>query len=106
MPNQQVPQGMEVRPVRIEGVKMYPVYSSNLLAIGYEDGRLIVLFNSGQVYSYSPVPAQVYKDFFTKESVGSFFTREIRDRYPFERLTNRNEDHSERFRSEIRRIFG
>lgn len=107
MPNQStIPRDMEVRPVRIHGIKMYPVYSSNLLAVGYEDSKLIVLFRSGQVYSYAPVPPQVYKDFFSKESVGSYFSREIRDRYPATRLTTQNEDHSQLFRQEIRRIFG
>lgn len=98
-------QQYEIRPIRIHGVKMYPVYSSNLLAVGYEDGTLIILFRTGQVYAYKPVPPQVYKDFFAKESVGSYFSREIRDKYPSTRLSTERENHADNFRREMIRIF-
>lgn len=95
-----------VRPVRIHGIRMYPMYSSNILGIGYEDGKLIVLFHTGQVYAYGPVAPQVYKDFFIKESAGSYFAREIKNSYPVTRLTSDQENHAELFRQEMRRIFG
>ena len=97
---------VEIRPIRIFGVKMFPVYSTNILAVGYEDSSLIVLFHTGQVYKYYPVPPQAFKDFFVKESVGSYFHLQIKDKYPFTKLTSETDNKAIYFRAEMARIFG
>jgi len=62
-------------------MKMTPVVSSNIKAIGYEEGTLRIEFLHGVSYDYRNVPEQVAKDFFEVESKGSFFHRKIRDKY-------------------------
>lgn len=63
------------------------VDSSAISSIGY-DGRSSVLeveLNSGAVYDYLDVPKKVYRDFLKAPSKGRFFSRRVRDRYPFVR---------------------
>jgi hypothetical protein len=64
-----------------------PVQSSNILGIGYEPGEqvLAVQFRSGDLYTYSGVPAEVYQDFLGAESKGKYFYRFIRPSYSWEK---------------------
>jgi len=48
--------------------------------------RLTVRFTSGARYAYRHVPPEVNRRFIAAASKGRFFTRHVRDRYPFERL--------------------
>lgn len=62
-------------------VKMYSVYSGNIKEIGWEEkeqGVLIVVFNSGDTYEYSPVPKSLFNEFWKAESKGSWFHKKIR----------------------------
>lgn len=49
--------------------------------------RLRVTFVSGDVYDYNGVPAEVAAGFRAASSKGRFFASDIRDRYPFERVS-------------------
>lgn len=61
-------------------VKLNPVKSSNLTAVGYnaEEKTLVVLFHSGQTYGYSPVSLDTYNELLTAESVGKYLNQNIK----------------------------
>jgi hypothetical protein len=50
------------------------------------NAELVVKFRSGKRYAYERVPSVVYVEFCNAGSKGSFFNRQIRDRYPTRRL--------------------
>lgn len=49
-------------------------------------GRLLVVFQSGKKYVYSPVPAATARAMRRAFSKGEFFNQHIRDRFAFERI--------------------
>lgn len=51
-----------------------------------ERAKLRVRFVSGEQYVYVGVPGEVHRSFVEADSKGRFFQREIRDRYPFNRI--------------------
>jgi len=55
-------------------MKMQPVTSSHILAVGFEDGTMHVQFKNG-TYRYDNVPEQFHKDLMASESKGSFLSR-------------------------------
>lgn len=55
------------------------VKSSNIAAVGFADGRLIVEFKSGTRYSYAAT-AEEYDALLKADSIGSYFSRVIRPR--------------------------
>ncbi len=65
------------------------VDSSNIAAISYvpETQGLMVKFNSGSVYTYADVPAEVFDDFKDADSKGKFFNEHIKGVYPYERVS-------------------
>lgn len=62
-------------------IPLSPVKSSNISAVGYENGTLAVKFSSGTVYHYSDVPANVYAELLAAESIGRYFAANIRNKY-------------------------
>ncbi len=65
------------------------VASSVIAALGY-DGRqnlLEVEFHSGRVYQYFLVPNASYEALRTARSIGEYFNRKIRARYPYRVMT-------------------
>jgi len=58
-------------------VKLQKVQSSNVGAVGYEDGVLLVRFNSGTLYRYSGVPADVFSRLLAAPSKGAFVATQI-----------------------------
>jgi len=64
------------------------VASSNIASIGYDNSTevLEVEFLSGAVYEYRNVPSVVHEELMNAASHGSFFNREIRMTYPYERI--------------------
>jgi len=50
-------------------IPLTPVKSSNITAVGYENGTLAVKFSSGSVYHYEGVPTNVYAELIAAESV-------------------------------------
>jgi len=63
-----------------------PVSSSVVAAIGYDEGGQVleIEFISGAVCRYFGVEPDVYEDFRSASSKGTFFNRHIRDAYPWE----------------------
>lgn len=64
------------------------VDSAAIRDIRYETERqkLFVEFVDGDRYVYVGVPGEVHRSFLGADSKGRFFAREIRDRYPYNRL--------------------
>ncbi len=64
---------------------LMPVSSSALSAIGYEaeSRTLEVRFTSGSVYQYEGVPEEVYRGLRGAGSHGQYFSRQIRNNYPY-----------------------
>lgn len=62
-------------------MKLDPVKSSGIAAIGYENGTLAVQFSSGRTYIYADVPAELVEKMRGAESIGRFFMAEIRSKF-------------------------
>lgn len=60
---------------------MIPVSSSNLSAIGYENGNLYIRFHSGRIYMYLNVPHSEYIALLHAPSHGTYFHAHIRNFY-------------------------
>lgn len=62
-------------------IRMTPVKSSNIEAIGFKDGVLSVKFKSGkQIYDYPNVTPDEHKAFVEADSIGSHFHNHIKGR--------------------------
>lgn len=64
------------------------VNSSNLASVGYdeESQTLEVEFNHGGIYQYYNVPENIYTNLMEAGSVGSFFSHNIRNVYPTQKI--------------------
>jgi hypothetical protein len=64
------------------------VESSVLAAAAYAPRERVVYleFRSGAIYRYFDFPSERYQEFLAAESKGQFFTRHIRDRFPYEEV--------------------
>lgn len=69
-------------------VKMNPVSSSNISAVGYDPENQIVhvLFLNGSEYIYKGVPEHEYIGLLNAPSVGSYLHRNYKNVYPYERI--------------------
>jgi hypothetical protein len=65
---------------------MINVDSSNISAIGYEDGTLRVRFTDGSEYDYYGVLQNVFQDFLQSDSKGTFLHQNIKGRYQYAKL--------------------
>jgi len=67
---------------------MQPTYvvSSNIDAVGYQHGELVVRFRSGVSYAYAGVNRSVFLALTNAESVGQFFHRFVRSKYGYRKL--------------------
>lgn len=65
-------------------IALQPVISGNLKAVGYDAATetLDVQFASGRTYRYSDVPAKVHEELIGAESIGSYFARNVRPKFP------------------------
>jgi hypothetical protein len=61
-----------------------PITSSVIAELGYDRQTSIMdlKFTTGRVYRYFMIPASVFEAFLQSESIGRYFNKEIRDRYP------------------------
>ena len=64
------------------------VTSSVIAGITYsnDDNTMDVTFRNGRVYRYFRVPLREYEALVHAASVGAYFNRRIRDRYPSRRI--------------------
>lgn len=69
-------------------MKVVPTYvsSSNLDAVGYKYGDLFVRFMGGQVYKYARVPFTAVKAMLEADSIGKYFSQNIRTSFAYEKL--------------------
>jgi len=51
-----------------------------------EDKTLAVTFQNGARYTYKEVDHETYQEFYSVESKGSFFGKNIRKKYEYEKL--------------------
>ncbi len=68
---------------------MYPVQSSSIEAVGYDEATLklyVKFLESGETYVYDGVRREVFVEFMLAESKGHYFNSQIRKRYRYERL--------------------
>lgn len=62
-------------------MNMEPVISSNIVAIGFENGTLHVEFRNG-TYEYTGVSKETFQAFKEASSPGRFFIANIKNQYP------------------------
>ena len=64
------------------------VSSSNIRSIGYdsESQTLEIEFHSGGIYQYFSVPESTYNALMSASSHGSFFSRNIKDRFRWDKI--------------------
>lgn len=67
-------------------IEMIPVQSSDLSAVGYEDGTLQIYFHSGGVYRFIHIPEAEYRALLLAPSKGKYFHAHIEGKYPFQRM--------------------
>jgi hypothetical protein len=65
------------------------VNSTMLRSVGYDatTRTLQVEFNSGVIYQYYDVPAEVYERLIAADSHGRYFNAHVRDQYRYDRMT-------------------
>lgn len=68
-------------------MNMVPVSSSNLVAVGHDGFHLYVRFHNGSLYRYIHVPKSVYTDLLRAPSKGVYLARNVKGKYPYERLS-------------------
>jgi hypothetical protein len=63
-----------------------PPSSSHIASASFDPSTdtLTIEFADGRTYDYLNVPVQVYRDLTLAASVGSYFHRHVRNRYPAE----------------------
>lgn len=69
--------------------KRIPVESEYLASIGYDSSNQVleIEFQRGEIYRYQDVPATVYADLMNAKSHGKYFNSNIKDIYPYQKLT-------------------
>lgn len=67
-------------------MQMFPVASSSLSAIGYENGTLVVTFRDGRAYRYSGVPQSTADGLLKAASKGRYYQAFVRGRFPSVRI--------------------
>jgi hypothetical protein len=61
-------------------MKMQPVVSSNIKAVGYENGELRIEFANGRTYAYTGTTAERHhQEILKAESVGRYFAQHVRN---------------------------
>ena len=61
---------------------MRPVFSSHIREMGYQDGELHVLWDSGKRSIYSGVPAAVADEAMKAYSIGDYLRTNVKAVYP------------------------
>jgi hypothetical protein len=69
-------------------MRLKPVDSEMLEYVGYDGKQKIleVVFNSGERYQYFNVPASVYEELMSAESIGQYMHRHIIGHYDYQRV--------------------
>ena len=69
-------------------MRLKPVDSEMLQYVGYDAKQKIleVVFNSGERYQYFNVPASVYDELMSADSIGQYMHRHIIGHYDYQRV--------------------
>jgi hypothetical protein len=69
-------------------MRLKPVDSEMLEYVGYDAKQKIleVVFNTGERYQYFDVPASVYDELMSAESIGQYMHRHIIGHYDYQRV--------------------
>ena len=72
-----------------EKIDLYPVQSSNLQALGYNESKEIaaVQFKSGDVFHYAGVSHALMEEWLQSESFGRFYATRIRGKFSGQKMT-------------------
>lgn len=70
---------------------MYPVKSSTIVSIGYDQAtmNMLIQFKNG-LYSYMGIPEIVFKNFMAASSKGNYYANFIKGRFPAQRIDSIN----------------
>jgi hypothetical protein len=68
-------------------VRFKPVQSSNIEAVAYEDGTLLVRFAGGATYRYRDVHASEHLALMASSSKGAHLAHRIKGKFPTDKLT-------------------
>ena len=79
----------ERREAKLVVFEMKEVESSNIHSIGYNKDfeQLRIIFTNGGLYQYKGIKPEVYEEMMKSESVGSYFSKNIRNKCECVKLT-------------------
>lgn len=71
-----------------KALKWIPVESSVFTSAAYrdEEQQLYLRFHDGRIYRYFEFPQEMYEEFLRAESKGTYFARNIRNRFRYEQV--------------------
>ena len=67
-------------------MEIVPVSSSNVAAVGYEEGVLQVHFSNGSVYNYFGVPEYIFAEVLIANSVGAYLRENVFEKFDHEKI--------------------
>jgi len=69
-------------------MQRYPIESSNLDSVGYDEVNKVleISFISGGIYQYIDVEPQVYEGLLYADSAGKYFHRNIKGQFNYKRV--------------------
>jgi hypothetical protein len=68
--------------------ELTPVKSSNIAAVGHQGDTLFVKFKSGPTWKYMGVNTATHTEMMAAESIGSYFSKHIKNNHPAERISD------------------
>ncbi|HRZ18537.1 MAG TPA: KTSC domain-containing protein [Methanofastidiosum sp.] len=70
-------------------MELIDVNSSNIRRLGYDEPSktLIIVFKSGSAYEFADVPKEIYEKLLQTPSIGTFFTKYVRDKFTYKKIT-------------------
>ena len=69
-------------------MEMQAVTSGSIAKVGYDPQTrtMIVMFNTGSTYEVTQVDQNVYDTFMLSPSMGSFYAKNIKDKFNFKKI--------------------
>lgn len=68
------------------------VKSSNIRAVAYQNGLVHVEFHGGRRFTYGHVPKETFDEMMAAKSIGSFFAKSIKGKFPVAARAQRCDD--------------
>ena len=67
-------------------MERFIVNSTLLHSVGYHCGTLEVEFRDGGLYEYRNVPPEIFHELTVSKSIGAYFVKNIKMRYPYRKI--------------------